>query len=89
MLFSLEWLAAAPLYASLLGDLDLASSRAVDAHTVELALHRPRGDLVEGSLSQVSPVIPAGTTDFTAPVARPKTTPVSKKSRKNPATRAP
>lgn len=68
VLFSLGWLAGSPVYGPFFADLDLAASKVVAERTVELALSRPRGDLLEATLSQVSFVIPDGTTDFTAPV---------------------
>lgn len=69
-LSSLRWLSKGRSYGSFFTDLDLDGSTVVDDHTAELALTRPRGDLVEAVLSQGSFVVPDGTTDFrTAPTS--------------------
>lgn len=63
---SLAHLAASPTYGSMYADVDLGAARAVDDRTLELPLVRPRADLVEAVVSQISLVFPQGTTDFAA-----------------------
>jgi peptide/nickel transport system substrate-binding protein len=51
-------------YAPLAADVDLRNMRAVDRRTVEIPLRRPRADLLEAALGQLSVVYPEGLTDF-------------------------
>lgn len=52
-----------PNYSALYGDVDLVNLKVRDARTLEVPLHRARGDFRESTLSQMSLVYPDGTTD--------------------------
>ncbi|HZZ49718.1 MAG TPA: ABC transporter substrate-binding protein [Pseudonocardia sp.] len=52
----------------LLGELDLANSRAIDPHTVELRLHNPVIELPARLAGTGMAIIPAGTRDFSSPI---------------------
>lgn len=67
-LASLRYLATAPSYGSMFADLNLDAARSDGDRTLVLTTSRPRADLVESMLAQMSIVFPAGMTDFTRPV---------------------
>jgi peptide/nickel transport system substrate-binding protein len=52
-----------PNYSQLFSDIDAARLKVRDRLTLEVPLHRARGDLRESALSQISIVFPEGTTD--------------------------
>lgn len=68
VLASLKYLATAPNYGSVFADLDLAGARSDGDRTVVLPLSKPRADLIESVLAQMSIVFPEGMTDFTKPI---------------------
>lgn len=68
VLASLQYLSTAPNYGSMFADIDMAAATSDGKLTVTLPLKRPRADLVESTLSQISVVFPKGTTDFSSPV---------------------
>lgn len=57
---SLKYIAASPNFADAYTDVDFAASHTDGPKDVILELKRPRADLVEGVLSQASPVMPGG-----------------------------
>lgn len=68
VLASLTYLATAPNYGSVYADIELGKARSDGDRTVVLTTSRPRADLVESVLAQMSIVFPAGMTDFTKPI---------------------
>ncbi|MFT0846918.1 ABC transporter substrate-binding protein [Actinomycetaceae bacterium L2_0104] len=68
VLYSLKYLAESANFGTIYGDVDFETSTIDDDLTLTLHLTRPRADFVEAMLSQLSPVFPDGTTDFTSPV---------------------
>ena len=68
VLASLKYLVTSPSYGSMFADFDLANATSDGKLTVTLPLTRPRADLIESTLAQISVVIPKGTTDFTKPI---------------------
>lgn len=68
VLASLSYLATAPIYGSMFADIDLEGARSDGDRTVTFTTSKPRADLVESVLAQMSIVFPKGTTDFTKPV---------------------
>ncbi|WP_161971531.1 ABC transporter substrate-binding protein [Acidipropionibacterium jensenii] len=67
-LYSLGYFARSKNFGSFYSDVDLARSAATDDSTLVLRMKRPRADLVDSILAQMSAVFPAGTTDFTHPI---------------------
>ncbi|WP_036921704.1 ABC transporter substrate-binding protein [Propionicicella superfundia] len=68
VLSSLKYLGTAPNYGSMFADVDFDQATSDGKLTVTLALSKPRADLIESVLSQISVVFPAGTTDFSKPI---------------------
>jgi peptide/nickel transport system substrate-binding protein len=56
---------AAPNYAFLFSTINIKGIKELDARTLRIPLTAPRGDFVEAVLAQYSPVLKAGTKDFT------------------------
>ncbi|MCI1747793.1 MAG: ABC transporter substrate-binding protein [Acidipropionibacterium sp.] len=67
-LYSLGYFARSKNFGSFYSDVDFARSTATDDSTLVLRMKRPRADLVDSILAQMSAVFPAGTTDFTRPI---------------------
>lgn len=65
VLYSLKYLGSAPNYGTMFSDVDFDASTSDGSRTVVLKLTKPRSDLVEAVLGQISVVFPKGTTDFT------------------------
>lgn len=68
VLSSLKYLTTAPNYGSMFADVDLDNASSDGKLTITLPTTRPRSDLVESVLAQMSMVFPEGTTDFTQPI---------------------
>lgn len=66
---SLGYLAQSATFGSLYADLDPAATVATDDVTVQIALTRPRADLIDAVLALASIVLPGGTPDSQALVA--------------------
>ena len=65
VLASLKYLAVAPNYGSMFADFDFDNASSDGDLTVKLPMAKPRADLVESILAQISIVFPEGMTDFT------------------------